>query len=138
MMRKRNKRVSRRLSVVASGTMHLLSVILVLFVMVILNLLASSSCKQQLKAIGEKNRELGRLEDARMRETSKWEAMCTPEKVEQLLLKHGLSMRSPRADQIVRLRPDGAPYPGQQSVARLRQRTNLEVGAVRPTSRRRR
>ena len=125
----KNRRIPKRKSVVVTNTMHVGAVLGMLFVMSIINLLASSSCQQLLKAIGEDERELARLEDARMREASRWEEMKTPEKIEQALLRHGLSMRAARADQEVHMKANGEPYPGQISVARARQR-QMNVASV--------
>jgi hypothetical protein len=120
---RKNKKIPKKMSVVASNTMHFGAVIVIFSVMVILNLLASSSCTQLMKTIGEKERELVKLEDARMRESTRWEEMKTPERVEEALRAHGLSMSTPRAYQVVRMRADGTPLPGQLSVARSRQRS---------------
>lgn len=125
----KNRRIPKRRSVVMTNTMRVGAVLGMLFVMSIINLLASSSCQQLLKAIGEDERELARLEDARQREASRWEEMKTPEKIEQALLRHGLSMRAARADQEVHMKSNGEPYPGQISVARARQR-QMNVASV--------
>lgn len=117
---RKNRKIPKKRSVVATNTMHFGAIIVVFFVMVMLNLLATSSCTQLMKAIGEKERELGKLENSRIRESSRWEEMKTVEKIERALLRHGLSMKPPRADQIVRMRADGTPYPSQLSLARAR------------------
>lgn len=117
---RKNRKIPKKMSVVATNTMHFGAIIVVFFVMVMLNLLASSSCSQLMKAIGEKERELSKLENSRIRESSRWEEMKTVEKIERALLRHGLSMKTPRADQIVRMRADGTPYPGQLSLARAK------------------
>lgn len=114
-MRKNSKR-SKSLSVWTLHTMNAAGVILMLFVMVIVNLLASSSGNRMVGSIREKERELARLEDERTRESARWEEMKTPEKLEIALVRNGLSMRSPRPDQVIRMRADGRPYPGQLSV----------------------
>ena len=125
----KNRRIPKRRSVVMTNTMRVGAVLGMLFVMSIINLLASSSCQQLLKAIGEDERELARLEDARQREASRWEEMKTPEKIEQALLRHGLSMRAARADQEVHMKSNGEPYPGQISVAKARPR-QMNVASV--------
>ena len=139
---RRNRKIPKKMSVVATNTMRFGAVIAFLFVMVILNLLASSSCTQLMKAKGEKEKELAALGEAMDRESTRWEEMKTPERLETALLRHGLSMKLPRPDQNVRMRPDGTPFPGQMSLARTRQK----LGAVAsrapvqssPASRRRR
>ena len=123
---RRNRKIPKKMSVVATNTMRFGAVIAFLFVMVILNLLASSSCTQLMKAKGEKEKELAALGEAMDRESTRWEEMKTPERLETALLRHGLSMKLPRPDQNVRMRPDGTPFPGQMSLARIKQK----LGAV--------
>ena len=112
------------MSAAAKTSAHFGAIILVLFVMVILNLLAKSSCQQIMKTIGEDERELAKLEDERMRAATRWDEMKTPEKIEMALLRHGLVMKPPRPDQNVNMKSDGTPYPGQLSVAKSRQRAS--------------
>jgi hypothetical protein len=128
---RKNRKIPKKMSVVASNTMHFGAIIVIFSVMVILNLLASSSCTQLMKTIGEKERELVKLEDSKMRESTRWEEMKTPERVEEALRAHGLSMDTPRAYQVVRMRADGTPFPGQLSVARSRQRSAGETARYR-------
>ena len=135
MRMKRNRKVSRRRSVIGMHVMHFGAVLLMFAVMVILNLLASSSCNQLMKSIGEKERELARLEEARTRESLRWEEMKTPEKIEMALLRHGLKMSIPRPDQFVHMKADGTPYPGQLSVSRARHRQTAMTGDVEPSVR---
>ena len=79
-------------------------------------------------------REIAKLDDALLRESTRWEGMQTPEKLEMALLRHGLSMSTPRADRIVRMMDNGLPRPGQLSVAKARSRNGTVVGST--TSRR--
>jgi len=128
---KKNRKVSKRMSVNAAIVTHFGAVLAVLFVMVILNVLASSSCQHLMKTIGQCEKELARLEDARNREATRWAAMKTPEKVAQALLRNGLTMRPPRAEQNIHMQADGTPYKGQYAVAALRRRnggTSAEYG----------
>ena len=119
---RKNRKIPKKMSVVATNTMRFGAIIVFFFVMVILNLLSSSSCTQLLKVKGELEREIAKLDDARMRESTRWEEMKTSEKVEEALLRHGLAMKFPGADQTVRLMADGRPRPGQLSVAKARMR----------------
>ena len=109
---KKNRKRSKKMSVMASRSMHVGGVLMMFFVMVIVNLLASSSCNQLMKSIGEKERQLAKLENDRARESARWDAMKTSENLDRALLKY------PRADQIVRMDAKGQPKPGQLSVAR--------------------
>jgi len=130
---RKNRKIPKKMSVVATNTMRFAAIILFFFIMVILNRLSSSSCTQLLKTKGEMEREIARLEDARMRESTRWEEMKTPEKVEAALLRHGLAMRLPRPDQTVKMRPDGTPRVGQLSV-RNRERNGARTANVVPTT----
>ena len=122
---RKNKKMTKRMSVVASNTMHIGAVVLMLFAMVILNLLASSSCQQQHKEIGEKERELAKLEDSFTRESTRWEEMKTRERIDAALRSHGLKMDFAAPDQIVRVLANGKPRAGQTSVRRARARIAL-------------
>lgn len=119
---RKNRKMTKRMSVLTANMLHFGAIVMMLFVMVILNLLASSSCSQLMKSIGEKDRKLVKLEEERQRESARWEQMKTPEKLETALLKHGLSMKYPRPNQVVKMKADGTPYVGQISVYQAKQR----------------
>ncbi len=131
---RRNRKIPKRMSVVATNMMRFGAIIVFLFVMVILNYLSESSCTQLMKTKGALERELVKLEESRQRESTRWDEMKTYERLEMALLKHGLSMKPPRADQNVRMRPDGAPYPGQLALKRAQQ---TSFGAPHPAQYRR-
>lgn len=109
---KKNRKVSKKMSRAASRSMHVGAVILMLFVMAIMNLLASSSCTQYMKTIGEKRKQLERLEEDRERESANWERMKTPERLEAALVYHGHKMKYPHENQVIRLKRNGMPHPG--------------------------
>ena len=127
---RKNRRVTKKMSVVATNSMRFGAIIVFFFVMVILNLLSSQSCSQLLKQKGEMEREIAKLEDAHMRESTRWEEMKTSENIEAALLHHGLSMQTPRPDQTVRLLPDGTPRPGQLSLTKSKSRLNVRTVAT--------
>ena len=122
---RRNRKIPKKMSVVATNTMRFFAIIVVFFVMVILNLLSASSCTQLQNAKGALEREIVKLDDARMRESTRWEEMKTPEKVEAALLRHGLLMRTPGPSQTVVLMADGTPRPGQLSLAKMKMRSGV-------------
>ena len=120
---RKNRRMPKRHSVMVGRTVQIAAVMIMLFAMVILNRLASSSCTQLTKTIREKERTLAKLEDERTRESARWDEMQTPEKLEAALLRHGLAMRYAKTElQVVRMGRDGTPVPGQLSVAKAAQR----------------
>ncbi len=128
---KKNRKIPKKMSVLAKNSMRFGAIIVFFFVMVILNLLSSSTCTMLLKEKGAKERELAKLEESRTQEATRWEQLKTPEKMEVAVLRHGLSMNVPRSDQHVRMRDDGTPYPNQLSLRRARQ---TEFGAPHPAS----
>ena len=145
---RKNRKMSKKMSVMAGRTVQIGAVMVMVFAMVIVNMLASSSCKQLEKTIREKERQLKRLDDEKERESARWTAMVTPENLEATLLKFGLAMKTPRAEQWVRLKSDGTPWPGQISVAKAAERNRTTdtakyvaprpeaLAAVRPAAQR--
>ena len=121
--------MSKKMSVVATNTMRFGAVILSFFVMVILYILSSQSCTRLQNQKGAMEREIVKLDDALLRESTRWEGMQTPEKLEMELLRHGLSMSTPRADQIVRME-NGVPRLGQLSLRRAKSRNEALAGNV--------
>ena len=134
---RKNRKVTKKMSVVAGTTMHVAAVVVILFAMVILNLLASSSCSQLMKEIGVKEKLYSKLEDECTQELTNWQKMTTPDRLEEMLLRHGLAMRAPRPDQWVRMKSNGQPFPGQMSVARATGRSTAATASVRKATRRR-
>lgn len=127
---KRNKKMSKKMSVMATNTMRFGAIILSFFVMVIFYILSSQSCTQLQNQKGAKEREIVKLEDALLRASTSWEEMTTPEKLEKALLSHGLAMKTPRAYQIVRMMENGMPRPGQISLAWAKSRNEAMLGGV--------
>lgn len=135
---RKNRKVSKRMSVIAVQSMHIGAIMFSLFIMVILNLLAASNCSHLMDSIGKKEKELSKLEDARRREESRWEEMKTPRRLEAALRDNGMSMHYHKSSQVVRMTAAGEPVPGQISVARaaMRSRAGATASVGRTTSRR--
>ena len=132
---KRNRKIPKKMSVVATNTMRFGAIIVFFFVMVILNLLSSSSCTQLQNAKGELESEIARLEDAKLRESTRWEEMTTPEKVEAALNARGMVMKPPRAGQTVCMMANGLPRPGQLALLRAKDRERVSTASVSPALR---
>ena len=127
---RRNRKIPKKMSVVATNSMRFGAIIVFFVVMVILNLLSSNSCRHLENEKGRLEREIAKLEDSRTRESTRWEMLKTAENIERALLRHGLSMRMPGADQTVRLRADGTPRPGQLSLAKSKMRAGVATVAA--------
>ncbi len=126
---RRNRKMPKKMSVMAGRSVQFGAVIVMVVAMAILNVLASSSCKQLAKAVREKERQLERLEDSQKRESARWEEMKAPDSLEAALLKLGLKMHYPKPEQVVRMDAAGRPYPGQISVARAAERNRAAQSA---------
>ena len=127
---RRNRKMPKKMSVMAGRSVQIGAVMVMAFAMVILNMLASSSCKQLSKTISEKERQLAKLENDQKREQERWDEMKTSERLDAALLKHGLAMRYSKPEaQVVRMDKSGRPYSGQASVARATERSKAAQSA---------
>ena len=135
---RKNRRVSVKMSVMAQRSAYVAAIIIALFATVVVNLLVKSSCSQLSRSIGLKEKELAKLQDEFKRESARWAAMQTPERLEKALVQHNLPMLYAKASQTIRMRPDGKPYPNQISVAKAAQKTPAvaTAGLVRSPARR--
>ena len=129
---RRNRKMPKKMSVVAGRSVQFGAVIVMVVAMAILNVLASSSCKQLAKVVREKVRQLEKLEDAQKRESARWDEMKTPERLEAALLALGMKMHYPKPEQVISMDGAGKPYPGQISVARASER-NMAVQSAKYT-----
>lgn len=119
---RKNKIVSKRMSRVSVHTMHIGAIMITFFAMVVLNLMASSSCSQLSKSIADKENVLKHKRIELNRNVVRWEAAKSSSNLERALVKRGMAMYYPRPSQIVRMDRDGNVLPSQTSVAVLRRR----------------
>ena len=120
---RKNRKMSKKMSVTVGRTVQIGAVMVMAFAVVIVYMLANSSCKHLEKRIEEKKNIIKALEDEKERESGCWAAMTTPSKLDEALLKHGLSMHTAKpGTQVVRLNSKGQLYPAQLSVAKARER----------------
>lgn len=118
--------MSQKMSVTIGRTVQIGAVMVMAFAVVLLNVLADSSCKHLEKRIREKEKQIKLLDDEKERESGCWAGMTTPSKLDEALLKHGLSMHSPKPGmQVVRLNSKGQLYPAQMSVAKAKERNRV-------------
>ena len=119
---KANRRVSKRMSVIATNSVRFGSLLGVFFLMTLVYLLSSSSCTQLTNEKGRLSRALDKLEEDHRRESTRWEEMKTPDRIEAAIARHGLKMALPRPDQQIHVNARGVPSPNQLALRRLRQR----------------
>lgn len=128
--RKKNKRVTKRMSRSAVGSGYILGMVVLIAVAVVLNTIAESNCEQVTNSIGEKERQIKSLEDQKVREAARWQELKTIDKIEERLCLHGMKMAYPHPHQIIRLTSDGKVLPGQQSVALARKRSQSRMAST--------
>ncbi len=121
---RKNRKIPKRMSVVAGVTMHFGAIIAVLFLVGILYILSSTSCSQLMKSIGEKKQTLAKLDKDSQRAKAEWDGMKTPEGINLALSRLGLKMNTPSHAQVVRLNSDGTPRGGQLAVIRAKKRVD--------------
>lgn len=118
------------MNVMTGRTFHVAGIILTLLVAVVMNLVAESRCTQVRDSIGEKEKLLARLEQDRQRESAAWEQMTTASSLERALVRHGLNMRFPKSEQVIRMDASGTPRYGQRSVELAKNRLSASATVV--------
>ncbi len=114
-----NKRIKKN-SRFATSSMGIASLIVSAFIMLMIFFAMNSRCSAITRDIGQKEKELQRLESELTREKTRWDEMKVPERLKVALARFGLEMEIPREDQIIRMGRTGTPVPGQIAVARMR------------------
>ena len=128
MKKRRNRRRSEStMNVLTSRSFRAAGIIVALVVMSVINFVADQRCNQTIRAIREKEKLLSRLEQDRQRESAAWERMTAAENLERALIRHGLNMRYPKSEQVVRMDASGTPCYGQRSVALAKSRSAVSA-----------
>lgn len=124
------------MNVMTGRTFHVAGIILALLLVVVMNLVAESRCKLVRDSIGEKEKLLASLEKDRDREDANWQQMKSISNLERALVRHGLNMRMPKDEQVIRMDASGTPRYGQRSVELAKSRL-ASSGTVASNTRRR-
>lgn len=119
---RKNKKISKRMSRITVNMMHLGAIMLTFFVMVVLNLMASSSCSQLTKIIADKDKQLADSKVELSKNIVRWDSVKSSVNLERALVVRGMSMNYPKSNQIVRMDERGRVIPSQNSVAVLRRK----------------
>ena len=119
---KRNRKITKksRMSQTATGIAALM---LAAFIMCMGYWQVDATCTKRAVAIEKAEAQLKKLQETYVREDARWNSMTTRERLGAALVRFGISMDQPRADQLVRLDAAGHPK-GGVSVARARTRQN--------------
>lgn len=119
---RKNRKVSKRMSRLSVHTMHIGVVLITFFAVIVLNLVAGSSCSRLRTAIAENEKVLAQVKAERDRNILRWEEAKASKNLDLALVRRGMAMRRPELSQIVRMDGDGHVLPSQTSVAILQRR----------------
>ncbi len=119
---RKNRKISKRMSRISVHTMHIGAIMVTFFAMIVLNLMASSSCSQLTKTIAEKEMELAHERTELNKSIVRWEEKKASRNLEQALCRRGMAMDIPSPNQRIRMGSNGRVLPGQNSVALLRRK----------------
>ena len=120
-MRKNTKK-SQRASVLAMRVTSFAGLLVLLCTVLLVYRLAESKCTQLRNRIGERTRELNRLEEDRVRAEAHWYTMLKTDNMEKTMLRHGLSMKYPAPAQIIYVDRNGNLTGGRVAVEQARRR----------------
>ena len=120
-MRRRNKKVNRhsRFTVNTAGVVALL---VTGFAMVMCYCVLGMRCTSIAQELQQVEREYKSLTKENERVAARWTELMSVDRLQEKLVRFGLEMNVPRADQVVRMNASGQPLPGQIAVARARGR----------------
>ena len=118
-MARKNKIVSARAATSSKHAMYIVGILALLGVLMVTSVIADSSCKRLQTSIGEKERELKKLEEDYQRESVRLAGLLTPERLSRSLRLHGMAMSIAKPHQIVKMSSAGKPYPGQMALAHI-------------------
>lgn len=128
---RQNRKVSRKRSVIGMHVMHLGGVLLIAVGLLILNMLAESTCGQLRESIGRKDRLLQARQAELDRAKARWEATKSTDNLDRALGRRGLMMNFAKANQIIKIDGNTGKFvPGQRSVALAHQRRDRLAAAM--------
>ena len=113
-----------------SGATGIASLIVSSFIMLMIYWSLDARCTSIMREIGKAENTMKVLDAEHGREMARWNGMKTPERLDEKILRFGLAMGVPRADQVVRMMSNGRPAPGQIAVARAQAKKPMENMAL--------
>lgn len=119
---RRNRKVSRKQSVIGMHTMHLGIILLTLLMAVITNQLATASCDSLMNKIGAKTRTLKEKKAELCRVSAKWEQAKSKDGLQKALDNLCIEMSPASPDYVVRVDSDGNVDMRARSVRLVRNR----------------
>ena len=120
-MRRRNRKVNKH-SNFTINTAGFVAVLVVGFAMVLSYCFLGMRCTSIAQELQEAEKTYKQLSKESERVAARWTELMAVDRLQDKLVRFGLEMNIPRADQVVRLNAAGRPLPGQIAVARARER----------------
>ncbi len=120
-MRKRNRKVNRH-SRFTINTAGVVAVLMMGFTMLMSYCILGMRCTSIAQELQEAEKTYKQLSKESERVAARWTELMAVDRLQEKLVRFGLEMNIPRADQVVRLNAAGRPLPGQIAVARARER----------------
>ena len=120
-MRRRNRKVNKhsRFTVNTAGVVALL---VTGFAMAMCYGVLGMRCTSVAQELQEAEKTYKQLVKETERVAARWNELMAVDRLQEKLVRFGLEMNIPRADQVVRMNAAGRPLPGQIAVVRARER----------------
>ena len=137
-MRRKNRKVSANTAAAGEHAAWIGGLVVLAGIMAIVNVLANTTCNQLQASIGEKERQLAKLEDAYQRENAQLSSLRTPENLSRTLRKYGMAMNVAQPHQLIKMSRSGKPYPvSMAAIARARGESRGATASYGKSARRR-
>ena len=115
MRRRINRKVSANTAAAGEHAAWIGGLVVLAGIMAIVNVLANTTCNQLQASIGEKEKQLVKLQEQCQREYAQLASLLVPRKLSIELNRRGMAMNVTQPYQIVKMSRSGRPYP--ESVA---------------------
>ena len=135
---RKNRRHVKRFSRFKFGATGIVALIVTSFIWLMIYWMLDAQCTSIMREIGKAENQVKLLDAEYGREDAKWNAMKTRERLDEKITRFGLAMQNPQHDQVVRMKANGEPAPGQIAVARARARARTTVNMAQAAPRVRR
>ena len=120
-MRRRNRKVNKHSHVTANTAGVVLLIVTACIVALVYGALGMR-CTSISQELQEAEKTYKQLVKETERVAARWNELMAVDRLQEKLVRFGLEMNIPRADQVVRMNAAGRPLPGQIAVVRARER----------------
>lgn len=120
-MRRRNRKVNKH-SHVTANTAGVVALIMTACAVALVYGVLGMRCTSVAQELQEAEKTYKQLVKETERVAARWNELMAVDRLQEKLVRFGLEMNIPRADQVVRMNAAGHPLPGQIAVARARER----------------